>query len=63
MCHGRGPGWPDDIRSTQMIGENQFLAAKDLFLSATVCWAAATTRYTRIRYIHIWDNNIRYSHM
>lgn len=32
---GRGPGYPDEILSTKIIGERQFQKAVDLFTSAT----------------------------
>ncbi|KAM1133047.1 hypothetical protein ACFX19_043051 [Malus domestica] len=35
LCLGRGPGYPDEIQSTKIIGERQFLTAADLFTSAT----------------------------
>nr|GMD46635.1 neutral ceramidase-like [Ipomoea batatas] len=35
LCIGRGPGYPDEILSTRMIGERQFQKAVDLFTSAT----------------------------
>ncbi|WCJ44326.1 Neutral ceramidase [Euphorbia peplus] len=31
LCIGRGPGYPDEILSTKIIGERQFLKAVDLF--------------------------------
>lgn len=31
LCHGRGPGWPDSFKSNYIIGEKQYLKAKDLF--------------------------------
>ncbi|KAG9442130.1 hypothetical protein H6P81_017984 [Aristolochia fimbriata] len=34
LCVGRGPGYPDEILSTRMIGERQFQKAIDLFSSA-----------------------------
>ncbi|OWM70620.1 hypothetical protein CDL15_Pgr014293 [Punica granatum] len=34
LCVGRGPGYPDEIRSTKIIGERQFKTAVDLFNSA-----------------------------
>ncbi|PIA32913.1 hypothetical protein AQUCO_04300098v1 [Aquilegia coerulea] len=34
LCVGRGPGYPDEILSTQIIGERQFKKAIDLFSSA-----------------------------
>lgn len=34
LCLGRGPGYPDEIRSTKIIGERQFQKAADLFTSA-----------------------------
>lgn len=34
LCHGRGPAWPDDKRSTQIIGRRQAERAVQLFLSA-----------------------------
>ncbi|XP_042051451.1 neutral ceramidase 2-like [Salvia splendens] len=34
LCVGRGPGYPDEILSTKMIGERQFQKAVDLFTSA-----------------------------
>ncbi|KAJ7957945.1 neutral ceramidase-like [Quillaja saponaria] len=35
LCVGRGPGYPDEILSTKIIGERQFKTAVDLFSSAT----------------------------
>ncbi|KAJ9186381.1 hypothetical protein P3X46_001959 [Hevea brasiliensis] len=35
LCLGRGPGYPDEILSTKIIGERQFNKAVDLFMSAT----------------------------
>ncbi|XP_030498430.2 neutral ceramidase 2 [Cannabis sativa] len=35
ICLGRGPGYPDEILSTKIIGERQFQKAVDLFTSAT----------------------------
>ncbi|KAL3840149.1 hypothetical protein ACJIZ3_024740 [Penstemon smallii] len=34
LCVGRGPGYPDEILSTKIIGERQFKKAVDLFTSA-----------------------------
>ncbi|KAJ8772531.1 hypothetical protein K2173_027708 [Erythroxylum novogranatense] len=34
LCLGRGPGYPDEILSTKIIGERQFSKAVDLFTSA-----------------------------
>ncbi|XP_050215136.1 neutral ceramidase 2-like [Mercurialis annua] len=34
LCLGRGPGYPDEILSTKIIGERQFSKAVDLFMSA-----------------------------
>ncbi|KAF9621497.1 hypothetical protein IFM89_021801 [Coptis chinensis] len=34
LCIGRGPGYPDEILSTKIIGERQFKKAVDLFSSA-----------------------------
>ncbi|KAF5190568.1 Neutral ceramidase [Thalictrum thalictroides] len=34
LCVGRGPGYPDEILSTQIIGERQLKKAIDLFSSA-----------------------------
>ncbi|CAN4123062.1 unnamed protein product [Withania somnifera] len=34
LCVGRGPGYPDEILSTRIIGERQFQKAVDLFTSA-----------------------------
>ncbi|KAJ8624842.1 hypothetical protein MRB53_033372 [Persea americana] len=34
LCIGRGPGYPDEILSTKIIGQRQFLKAVDLFNSA-----------------------------
>ncbi|XP_071733066.1 neutral ceramidase 2-like [Rutidosis leptorrhynchoides] len=34
LCIGRGPGYPDEIKSTKIIGERQYLKAVDLFMSA-----------------------------
>ncbi|KAG8378043.1 hypothetical protein BUALT_Bualt08G0097100 [Buddleja alternifolia] len=33
LCVGRGPGYPDEILSTKIIGERQFQKAVDLFTS------------------------------
>ncbi|KAJ4834311.1 hypothetical protein Tsubulata_014209 [Turnera subulata] len=35
LCVGRGPGYPDEILSTKIIGHRQFDKAVDLFMSAT----------------------------
>ncbi|XP_022999686.1 neutral ceramidase 2-like [Cucurbita maxima] len=35
LCVGRGPGFPDEILSTKIIGERQFLKAVNLFTTAT----------------------------
>ncbi|KAL4280954.1 hypothetical protein GQ457_03G037740 [Hibiscus cannabinus] len=35
LCVGRGPGYPDEILSTKIIGERQFEKAVELFSSAT----------------------------
>ncbi|KAF3950101.1 hypothetical protein CMV_024104 [Castanea mollissima] len=35
LCMGRGPGYPNEILSTQIIGERQYQKAVDLFVSAT----------------------------
>ncbi|XP_020535441.1 neutral ceramidase 2 isoform X2 [Jatropha curcas] len=35
LCLGRGPGYPDEILSTKIIGERQFNKAVDLFMSAS----------------------------
>ncbi|KAI3778472.1 hypothetical protein L2E82_07803 [Cichorium intybus] len=34
LCVGRGPGYPDEIKSTKIIGERQFQKAVELFSSA-----------------------------
>ncbi|WMV27801.1 hypothetical protein MTR67_021186, partial [Solanum verrucosum] len=34
LCVGRGPGYPDEILSTKIIGKRQFQKAVDLFTSA-----------------------------
>ncbi|CAK9187911.1 unnamed protein product [Ilex paraguariensis] len=34
LCVGRGPGYPDEILSTKIMGERQFRKAVDLFTSA-----------------------------
>ncbi|GJW23456.1 neutral ceramidase 2-like protein [Tanacetum coccineum] len=34
LCIGRGPGYPDEVKSTKVIGERQFLKAVELFTSA-----------------------------
>ncbi|XP_020247952.1 neutral ceramidase-like [Asparagus officinalis] len=34
LCVGRGPGYPDEVKSTRIIGERQFRVAVDLFESA-----------------------------
>ncbi|KAI3464734.1 hypothetical protein Pfo_021397 [Paulownia fortunei] len=34
LCVGRGPGYPDEVLSTKIIGERQFQKAVDLFTSA-----------------------------
>lgn len=36
MCHGRGPAWPDDSRSTEVIGRLQAEAAQALYEAAQV---------------------------
>lgn len=35
LCLGRGPGYPDEILSTKIIGERQFQKAAHLFTTAT----------------------------
>ncbi|XP_022765982.1 neutral ceramidase-like [Durio zibethinus] len=35
LCVGRGPGYPDEILSTKIIGERQFQKAAELFNSAS----------------------------
>ncbi|KAK7259757.1 hypothetical protein RIF29_25370 [Crotalaria pallida] len=35
LCVGRGPGYPDEILSTKIIGERQFRTAAELFKSAS----------------------------
>ncbi|KAL2322262.1 hypothetical protein Fmac_026641 [Flemingia macrophylla] len=35
LCVGRGPGYPDEILSTKIIGERQFKTAVELFESAS----------------------------
>ncbi|OMP03004.1 Neutral/alkaline nonlysosomal ceramidase [Corchorus capsularis] len=35
LCVGRGPGYPDEILSTKIIGERQFQKAVELFTSAS----------------------------
>ncbi|MED6150970.1 hypothetical protein PIB30_077841 [Stylosanthes scabra] len=35
LCVGRGPGYPDEISSTKIIGGRQFVTAWDLFESAS----------------------------
>ncbi|KAI4317008.1 hypothetical protein L6164_024922 [Bauhinia variegata] len=35
LCIGRGPGYPDEILSTKIIGERQLKTAVDLFTSAS----------------------------
>ncbi|WJX38997.1 Neutral ceramidase 2, variant 2 [Trifolium repens] len=35
LCVGRGPGYPDEILSTKIIGERQFRSAVELFGSAS----------------------------
>ncbi|KAK6939262.1 Neutral/alkaline non-lysosomal ceramidase, N-terminal, partial [Dillenia turbinata] len=35
LCVARGPGYPDEVKSTKIIGERQFQKAADLFASAT----------------------------
>ncbi|XP_028787697.1 neutral ceramidase 2-like [Neltuma alba] len=35
LCVGRGPGYPDEILSTKIIGERQLKTAVDLFTSAS----------------------------
>lgn len=35
LCVGRGPGFPDEILSTKIIGERQFQKAAELFTTAT----------------------------
>ncbi|KAL6207610.1 hypothetical protein ACLB2K_018567 [Fragaria x ananassa] len=35
LCLGRGPGYPDEILSTKIIGERQFKKAADLFTLAS----------------------------
>ncbi|XP_020676863.1 neutral ceramidase 2 [Dendrobium catenatum] len=35
LCYGRGPGYPDEIESTRIIGDRQFTKAVDLFNTAS----------------------------
>ncbi|GMJ08415.1 neutral ceramidase 2 [Hibiscus trionum] len=35
LCYGRGPGYPDEFRSTEIIGRKQFKKAVELFNIAT----------------------------
>ncbi|KAA3464855.1 neutral ceramidase [Gossypium australe] len=35
LCYGRGPGYPDEFKSTEIIGKKQFKKAVELFDKAT----------------------------
>ncbi|XP_021289070.1 neutral ceramidase 2 isoform X2 [Herrania umbratica] len=35
LCYGRGPGYPDEFKSTEIIGKRQFKKAVELFNKAT----------------------------
>ncbi|KAE8690430.1 Neutral ceramidase [Hibiscus syriacus] len=35
LCYGRGPGYPDEFESTEIIGKRQFKKAVELFNNAT----------------------------
>ncbi|KAG6785602.1 hypothetical protein POTOM_007171 [Populus tomentosa] len=50
LCIGRGPGYPDDILSTKIIGERQFNKAVDLFMSATKELTG------KVDYRHVYQN-------
>ncbi|PON60589.1 Neutral/alkaline nonlysosomal ceramidase [Parasponia andersonii] len=50
ICLGRGPGYPDEILSTKIIGERQFQKAVDLFMSATEQLTG------KINYRHVYLN-------
>ncbi|KAJ4702230.1 neutral ceramidase-like [Melia azedarach] len=50
LCIGRGPGYPDEILSTKIIGERQFQKAVDLFTSATEKLSG------KIDYRHVYIN-------
>ncbi|KAA8537441.1 hypothetical protein F0562_026872 [Nyssa sinensis] len=50
LCLGRGPGYPDEILSTKIIGERQFKTAVDLFTSAKEQLTG------KIDYLHIYLN-------
>ncbi|XP_061967068.1 neutral ceramidase 2-like [Populus nigra] len=50
LCKGRGPGYPDDILSTKIIGERQFNKAVDLFMSATKELTG------KVDYRHVYQN-------
>ncbi|KAK0576441.1 hypothetical protein LWI29_017522 [Acer saccharum] len=50
LCLGRGPGYPDEILSTKIIGERQFQKAVDLFKSANEKLSG------KIDYRHVYVN-------
>ncbi|KAK1322445.1 Neutral ceramidase [Acorus calamus] len=50
LCVGRGPGYPDEILSTKIIGERQFIRAVDLFNTAS------DELNGRIDYRHVYIN-------
>ncbi|KAK7401124.1 hypothetical protein VNO78_12440 [Psophocarpus tetragonolobus] len=50
LCVGRGPGYPNEILSTKIIGERQFKSAVDLFESASEELAG------KIEYHHVYLN-------
>ncbi|KAK2660844.1 hypothetical protein Ddye_007377 [Dipteronia dyeriana] len=50
LCVGRGPGYPDEILSTKIVGERQFQKAVDLFKSASEKLSG------KIDYRHVYVN-------
>ncbi|XP_017406801.1 neutral ceramidase 2 [Vigna angularis] len=50
LCVGRGPGYPDEILSTKIIGERQFKSAVELFQSAS------EEVKGKIEYFHVYLN-------
>ncbi|KAE8057338.1 hypothetical protein FH972_014039 [Carpinus fangiana] len=50
LCVGRGPGYPDEVQSTKIIGERQFQKAVDLFTST------AEELTGKIDYRHVYLN-------
>ncbi|KAK9164646.1 hypothetical protein Syun_005548 [Stephania yunnanensis] len=54
LCVGRGPGYPDEILSTKIIGERQFEKAVELFNTAT----EELTRKLEYRHIYLNFTNL-----